>query len=151
MIVAKFGGTSVASATAIPATADIVRGRLSARPVVVVSALAGVTNALLAAAEQATAGQLLLAVQAVEGSGPGISPRPKRCLVRPDRRPRSCAEMSVLCDDLASLPEALSVLGHLTPRSLDAIAATGEMLSTLLVVAAYRAPVCPPCRRCASR
>ena len=36
-------------------------------PVVVVSALSGVTDTLLAMAEQAAAGQLLLAVQAVEG------------------------------------------------------------------------------------
>ena len=42
-------------------------------------------------------------------------------------------------DELASLAEALSVLGHLTPRSLDAIAATGEMLSVAMVVAAYKA------------
>jgi aspartate kinase len=38
-------------------------------------------------------------------------------------------------DELASLAEALSVLGHLTPRSLDAIAAIGERLSSHLVVA----------------
>ena len=67
MIVAKFGGTSVASAASIAATAEIVRGRLSRTPFIVVSALGGVTNALLAAAEQATAGKLLLALQTVEG------------------------------------------------------------------------------------
>src|SRR5690606_826680 len=46
------------------------------------------------------------------------------------------AELSALCDELASLAEALSVLGHLTPRSEDAIAAFGEQLSAPLVAAA---------------
>jgi aspartate kinase len=46
--------------------------------------------------------------------------------------------MSVLFDELAHLAEALSVLGDLTPRSLDAIAATGERLSSVLVTEAYR-------------
>mgnify|MGYP003330372028 CR=1 FL=1 len=41
MIVAKFGGTSVADAAAIRRTGEIVRGRLGRAPVIVVSALAG--------------------------------------------------------------------------------------------------------------
>ena len=39
MIVVKFGGTSVADASAIRRAAEIVRGRLDRRPIVVVSAL----------------------------------------------------------------------------------------------------------------
>lgn len=50
MIVTKFGGTSVADAPAIERLAGIVRGRRDRQPVVVVSALAGVTDALLALA-----------------------------------------------------------------------------------------------------
>jgi aspartate kinase len=46
--------------------------------------------------------------------------------------------MSVLFDELASLAEALSVLGDLTPRSLDTIAAKGERLSSILVAEAYK-------------
>jgi len=53
MIVAKFGGTSVGSAEAIDRAAAIVRDRVSLQPLVVVSALAGTTNALIALAEQA--------------------------------------------------------------------------------------------------
>jgi len=139
MIIVKFGGTSVGTAAAIRATAEIVRGRMSRGPVVVVSALSGVTNALLAMAEQAAAGQLILAVQAVEGLRARHFAEAE-ALLGPGRASEDvCSEMSPLLDDLASLAEALSVLGHLTPRSLDAIAATGEMLSSLLVVAAYGA------------
>ncbi|HKU59730.1 MAG TPA: hypothetical protein VJQ44_00840, partial [Gemmatimonadales bacterium] len=56
MIVCKFGGTSVADAAAIARLVEIVRGRSAERPVVVVSALAGVTDALLALAEPVHAG-----------------------------------------------------------------------------------------------
>ncbi len=143
MIIVKFGGTSVGTAAAIRATAEIVRGRMSRGPVVVVSALSGVTNALLAMAEQAAAGQLILAVQAVEGLRARHFAEAE-ALLGPGRASEDvCLEMSPLLDDLASLAEALSVLGHSTPRSLDAIAATGEMLSSLLVVAAYGAAGLP--------
>ena len=50
MIVMKFGGTSVADAPRILSAAEIVRGRLARRPIVVVSALAGVTDLLARAA-----------------------------------------------------------------------------------------------------
>jgi aspartate kinase len=42
-------------------------------------------------------------------------------------------------DELAGLAEAIAVLGDLTARSLDAIAAYGELLSALLVSQAFRA------------
>lgn len=47
MIVCKFGGTSVGSTDAIRRLVEIVGGRRSERPVVVVSALSGVTDRLL--------------------------------------------------------------------------------------------------------
>ena len=46
MIVMKFGGTSVATAERILAVAEIVAGQRDRAPVVVVSALAGVTDLL---------------------------------------------------------------------------------------------------------
>ena len=66
MIVVKFGGTSVGDAEAIERTAAIVKGRLARQPVVVVSALGGATNALLAIAEQAAKGHLIGALRGVE-------------------------------------------------------------------------------------
>ena len=56
MIVMKFGGTSVADAARILAAAEIVRSRLARRPVVVVSALAGVTDLLVRASAVARDG-----------------------------------------------------------------------------------------------
>jgi len=136
VIVSKFGGTSVADAEAITRTAEIIRGRIDRRPVVIVSAMAGVTNDLLALAEHAVQGQLLTAMQSVEALRRRHFAAAER-LLGPGEAGELCAEMSVMFDELASLAGALSVLGHLTPRSLDAVAATGELLSSQIVVAAY--------------
>ena len=56
MIVMKFGGTSVQDAKAIQRVAAIVKERLPLRPVVVVSAMAKVTDQLLAMSRAAGAG-----------------------------------------------------------------------------------------------
>ena len=53
----KFGGTSVEGATAFKNAAGIIFDRQSLRPVVVVSAMAGFTDALIASVQQALAGQ----------------------------------------------------------------------------------------------
>ena len=55
MIVMKFGGTSVQDAKAIERAGAIVKGRLEQKPVVVVSAMAKVTDQLLAMARAAGA------------------------------------------------------------------------------------------------
>lgn len=58
VVVMKFGGTSVEDAAAIRRLVDIVQSRLAAQPVVVVSALAGVTDQLLEAGNAAAKGHL---------------------------------------------------------------------------------------------
>jgi aspartate kinase len=138
VIVIKFGGTSVADAEAIDRAAAITRSRADRQPVVIVSALAGTTDTLLDIADKAARGQLIGALRGVEG----VRERHLRVAgelldaADPAADDLRC-EVSALCDELASLAEALSVLGHATPRSRDAIAAFGEQLSTLLVVAAF--------------
>jgi len=138
VIVVKFGGTSVGDADAIRRSAEIVRSRIDQGPIVVVSALAGTTNALIAIAEQAVRGQLIGAVRNVQALRDRHLQQAELLLGDTPECAEICGEMSVLFDELASLSEALSVLGDLTPRSLDAIAATGERLSSILVTEAYR-------------
>jgi aspartate kinase len=58
VVVMKFGGTSVEDAAAITRLVGIVQSRRGARPVIVVSALARVTDQLLEAGNAATAGHL---------------------------------------------------------------------------------------------
>ncbi|HEY0997212.1 MAG TPA: lysine-sensitive aspartokinase 3 [Gemmatimonadaceae bacterium] len=136
MIVVKFGGTSVGDAGAIARTAQVVGGRRERQPIVVVSALAGTTNALIAIAEQAAKGHLIGAMSAVEALRARHLEQAEKLLG--DACAAICEELSASFDELAMLAEALSVLGDLTPRSLDAISAMGERLSSELVVAAYQ-------------
>jgi aspartate kinase len=137
MIVCKFGGTSVADAAAIRRTADIIRTRVDKQPVVVVSALAGATNVLLGAAEQAATGHLVAAITAIEA----LRDRHMAViteLLGDDAIAREIAtDESVMFDELAHLAEALSVLGHVTERSLDAISSMGEQLSAPIITAAF--------------
>ena len=136
MTICKFGGTSVGDAAAIRRTAEIVRARKDRQPVVVVSALGGATNVLLAAAEQAATEHLVSAIASVQ------SLRDRHMavideLLGDDAAARDiAADTSALFDELAHLVEALSVLGHVTERSLDAISSIGERLSAPLVTAA---------------
>jgi aspartate kinase len=135
MIVMKFGGTSVKDAAAIKQVAGIISGRLSRSPVVVVSAMAGVTDALLEVArlaerrrfEEASSligrlreRHLQTASQLLEGR------------LLDHARERLLAHFA----ELESLARSVATLGELTPRSQDAIAAFGELLSSSIVAAA---------------
>jgi aspartate kinase len=57
MIVTKFGGTSVGAVAQIQGAAQIVQSMRSAQPIVILSAMAGVTDALLLAGEAAVTGR----------------------------------------------------------------------------------------------
>lgn len=138
MIVLKFGGTSVGDAEAIRRAGAIVASRQDRRPIVVVSAMAGVTNALIGLAEQAARGQLIGSLRAVEGLRERHLQQTEVLLGTGAECEDTCAELSAMIDELASLAEAIATLGDLTPRSLDAIASYGEQMSSLLCVAAFR-------------
>ncbi len=99
------------------------------------SAVAGATNTLLASAEQSATGKLVTSIaqiQALRARHLDLVTE----LLGDDAAARDIAtDVSVLFDELAHLAEALSVLGHVTPRSLDAIASIGERLSAPIVAA----------------
>lgn len=136
MRVIKFGGTSVGDAEAIERLAGVVRMRADGGAVVIVSAMSGTTNTLLEIAEQSARGQLIVALRLVEGIRERHLRTASLLLGTGAEADELCSELSASCDELASLAEALSVLGHLTPRSEDAIASFGEQLSAPLVAAA---------------
>lgn len=135
-IVMKFGGTSVESAEAIRRVAGIVRERLDRRPVVVLSAMAQVTDQLLEAARAAAAGDeagALDRLALIEARHVQVAEE----LLGEGARPVAAA-LGEHCARLATLLRALAALRELTPRSQDAVAAFGELLSTLVAAAAFR-------------
>jgi aspartate kinase len=142
MIVMKFGGTSVQDAKAIERVADIVNERLPLRPLVVVSAMAKVTDQLLAMSRAAGAGDRKTAL--------------KLCRALQERHYDTAGELlgtalfsdfhSELGGDFENLEELLrgiSAVGELTPRTNDHVAAYGEMLSSKIVAAAFAAKGIP--------
>ncbi|GMV03793.1 MAG: aspartokinase [Gemmatimonadota bacterium] len=139
MIVLKFGGTSVQDAEAIDRAAGIVRSRMDRAPVVVVSALGGVTNDLLHVADLASKGQLIPALLNVEALRDRHLAACDALLAESEEADDVATDISAAFDELAHLAEALSRLAHLSPRSQDTVAAMGEQLSSVLVAAAFRA------------
>lgn len=138
MIVCKFGGTSVQDATAIDRAVAIIRSKESRRPIVVVSALGGATNQLLDLAQKAAGGELLVALQLIEQLRDRHLREAAALLEGSSESDDIANEISVSFDELAHLAEAFRTLGYLTPRSLDTVAAVGELLSSQIVAAAFR-------------
>ena len=157
MIVMKFGGTSVGTTDSIGSVAQIVAcavekqaaralaasdgepGEDSPGVMVVVSAMSGVTNTLIDAAQTAAAGdetpyrdarsQLLVRHQVVAGQliEDGVERAALGRLF--DNRLR---EFERLC-------RSITVLGELTQRGLDVVCGVGERLSAPLLAAVLRA------------
>jgi aspartate kinase len=137
MIVMKFGGSSVESASAIERVAGIVKAREHRRPVVVVSAMGKTTNKLLAIADTAIRGTREEYIRQIHDLRDYHS-REARQIVPLEHR----AELDRFLDDhfqeLTELVKGLAVLGELTPRSIDAISSYGERLSSYIVTLAFR-------------
>ena len=139
-IVMKFGGTSVGSAQAIERVATQVKLACEKWPqvVVVLSAVSGVTDLLLAGTKAAadgdkesssvTAAALLdTHLSAIDGL---LGSEAERELTR-ERVHTHVQEFSALC-------HAVYVLGEASPRALDAISSLGERIAVHIVAARLR-------------
>jgi aspartate kinase len=135
-IVMKFGGTSVADAEAIRrlavnVTAAVARGDV---PVVVVSAMSGVTDRLLALADLAATGERASVAQGVDD----LRARHRSALeglVEGSRMSVTADEIDCQFDELRAMLTALAILREASPRSRDGVAAVGELVSSRLAAA----------------
>ena len=137
MIVAKFGGTSVQDAECIQRAVGIVGDRLARRPLVVVSALAGVTRQLLALGRQA-----LAAAAAARRELGAIGNRHLAILgeldTTPGERRWGEARSKALLAALESRLDGIAGSGVYDGAAQDGVIAFGERLSTTLFGAAAR-------------
>jgi aspartokinase/homoserine dehydrogenase 1 len=141
----KFGGASLVDAAGIRRAVEIVVAHRSAAAplVVVVSAMGGVTDALLEAARRATRGEASHVRTAAEKLRTQHA-RAARALVRPGpRRDELLARIDAAVDELKPLGGGLGILRELTPRTIDYLAARGERLSALVFAAALEGAGCP--------
>src|SRR5439155_13927171 len=141
--VLKFGGTSVADAEAFQRVAGVVhRAHRSTRPVVVVSALAGVTDALLAAADAAASGdqeRMRPHLDALLDRHAEIARR----LARPESANGIRTVLARAQGEIADLLERLAGEPERQPALRDEIAAYGERLSAALLTAVLQAADVP--------
>ncbi len=140
LVVMKFGGTSVEDPAAIGRTAAIVAGRvaLGKNPVVVVSAMAKVTDQLLRAASAAAQGDRAGALAI--SSRLRSRHRDTACDLVKDQA-SSAALMRTIDEKFAALDEVLrglAAIRELTPRISDLIVSYGERISSRIVAAAFR-------------
>lgn len=139
MLVMKFGGTSLGDAERIALVAGLVERtrEVDPRRVVVVSAMSGVTNALLAAARAActspaAAGERLADLCARhEATAHAL-------LQTPAERQAALAAIASHLADVLRCCESIATLGEATVRSLDRVAGAGERLASTLLAAVLR-------------
>ena len=139
----KFGGASLANGAAMAHAVSVIRAQRPTPLVVVVSAMAGVTDALLE-----------LAGAAVRGDADGARATLDRlaaqhraavaALVRAAPRAEELLQaIEGAFAEVEPLAAGLRVLRELTPRTTDYLVARGEYLSARIVAAALDTAGCP--------
>jgi aspartokinase/homoserine dehydrogenase 1 len=131
----KFGGASLADAANVRHAISLILESRPARVVTVVSALAGVTDALLAIADLAVQGD----VNGVDAALDRLHARHRAVAIGviPQARPRAALTKALGTEfgELRALAHGVATLRELTPRTRDYIVARGEQLSAQMVVA----------------
>jgi aspartate kinase len=136
MIVMKFGGTSVESAEAIERVAKIVASRSKRSPVVVVSAMAKVTDQLVTMGQQAASGNCEAALESLEA----LRQRHHEtaCELLGKKRAATLApRLETRFAELENFLRGLAAVQELTPRGTDFLLSFGELLSSLIVADAF--------------
>ncbi len=142
MQVLKFGGTSVASAENMERVIDILLKAAQDGPtVVIVSAMGGVTDALISSGKLAASGseqykQLLqtLEIRHLEAV---------RALMPVARQSSLLSWVKQRCNEIESLCEGVFLLGELSARTLDRVVSYGEWLSSYILSGALQAREAP--------
>ncbi|HEX3740604.1 MAG TPA: lysine-sensitive aspartokinase 3 [Terriglobales bacterium] len=136
MIVMKFGGTSVESAEAIERVAQIVASRRGRLPLVVVSAMAKVTDQLVTMGQLAASGEAEASLQLFR------SMRERHfstanSLLGAKRAAALAPKLDPYFSELENFVRGLAAVRELTPRGSDYLLSFGELLSSLIVADAF--------------
>src|SRR5688572_13453760 len=133
MIVIKFGGTSVGDADRVANAIEIVSERRHLKPVIVVSALSGVTNDLVAASEAACAQDPKRVAEIIAN----VRRRHEDVALRLVQQKSDFLEAFIRqldkqIDEIETILRGISLLGEITPRARDKVMSIGEKLSSVL-------------------
>jgi len=133
----KFGGTSVEDAKAFRNVTEIVRSAVALRPVVVVSAIGGFTNVLLASVQKAIAGDARAATKSLDhllGRHLVIA----RELLNADSRVAFETTLAEARREIRQLHKIIAAHPVTHPPLQDEIVAYGEQLSSQLLAMVLR-------------
>jgi bifunctional aspartokinase / homoserine dehydrogenase 1 len=137
--VMKFGGTSMGNADCIGRAARIVAEAAANREVVVVvSAMSGVTNLLIAAAESAARGDQDAATELADRLRRQHLAVIETLISDPERQTDLIAAVEQIVEAVSGLCRGTWLLRELTPRGLDSISSAGERLSCRLLAGVLR-------------
>ncbi|MBT3275453.1 MAG: lysine-sensitive aspartokinase 3 [Spirochaetales bacterium] len=132
MVVLKFGGTSVKDGGRIDNALKITSEQLGHAPVLVSSALAGITDNLIEITDIAAGGNELGASEKLNA----IKRRHYDAITNTESyRKDAETALDVLFAELGSLVRGLSLLKECSSRTGDAVLAFGELLSTTVILA----------------
>ncbi|NOW94865.1 bifunctional aspartate kinase/homoserine dehydrogenase I [Mucilaginibacter sp. SG564] len=132
MKVLKFGGTSVGSITSIQTLLNILSTEFKAqeKPVVVLSAMGGVTNLLASMAEDAASGKEFTAALAdLEKRHFDVV----KSLLDVQNQNPAFTRLKIHFNQLEELLQGVLTLRELTPKTRDQILSFGERCSTIMV------------------
>jgi aspartate kinase len=140
-ITMKFGGTSVGSAAAIENVVSIVTEALAEghRVAVVVSAMSGVTDALLRSIQAAIKGDKWGYITISQEIRDKHHEAIHQLMEAGEARDNILNAVNNLLTQHTELCEAIKILGEATPRIMDAIVSYGERLSSRMVAAVLQA------------
>ena len=136
MIVMKFGGSSVESASAIERVAGIVRRAVARNPVVVVSAMGKTTQQLLNMGEEAASGTKERALEKLRALRK-MHEREIGALLPAASQTEARQILDRHFDEMTGLLDQLSAAGEFTPESVDALSSHGERLSSRLIALVF--------------
>lgn len=137
MIVMKFGGTSVESAEAIERVAKIVASRRKRSPVVVVSAMARVTDNLVAMGHNAASGNCGRSLESLQVMRERHH-RTAKELLGEKRAAAIAPKLEARFGELENFLRGLAAVRELTPRGTDFLLSFGELLCSIIVADAFQ-------------
>ena len=135
----KFGGASLADSAAVRHAVEIIRRHRKEPTVVVVSAMAGTTDALLGVAQQAGAGEARTVASLIARLRSRHAEVARALLPAGRGRADLLACIGDAFEELEALAKGLRLLHDLTPRTTDYVVSRGERVSARLVTAALEA------------
>lgn len=140
MVVMKFGGTSVADYEAISRTIKIVENKLAEKPIVVVSALSGVTDLLYKICDMAAEkNEKETAEVSASMRTMHLELCEKLLVGNAELLSNAKAVVNALCDELDTVVGAVCTLGELSEKSKAKIVSAGERLSSSIICHAMNA------------